>query len=56
MSVEVFFKADVGADLVGKVEAGIRRTTQEIQELLQTMLETMLEMLQVWGQIFLSHL
>ena len=36
--------ADVGADLVGKVEAGILRMTHVIQQQLLIMLVTMLEM------------
>ena len=46
--------ADVGADLVGKVEAGILKMIQEILALLRIMLETTLEMLLEWVQIFLN--
>jgi K(+)-stimulated pyrophosphate-energized sodium pump len=46
--------ADVGADLVGKVEAGIQKMTQEIQELSQIMSEITWVMWQVWVLIFLN--
>ena len=47
--------ADVGADLVGKVELGFPKMILEIQESLQIMLVIMLVMLREWVLIFLNH-
>jgi K(+)-stimulated pyrophosphate-energized sodium pump len=46
--------ADVGADLVGKVEAGIRKTTLETRLSLRTLWETMSATAQAWRRIFSS--
>ena len=48
--------ADVGADLVGKVEAAFRKMTHVTLLLSQTMLVIMLVTLQVWALTFLSHM
>ena len=48
--------ADVGADLVGKIELVFLKMIQEIQVLLPTMLVIMLVMLLEWGRIYLSHI